>query len=152
MKILTAVAVAAALLLGGCAKKDDTPDAVKQGVVRDLASKFDMTKMDVVVDAVSFRDKEADATVTFVPKGMTASQGMTMRYVMERHDDGLWYIKTRASGIGGAPSASGALPTGHPAMGAGTMGAGMGTEAPAGATPASGSKFNLPAGHPELGQ
>ncbi len=145
MKILTFLVVTA-LLLGGCAKKNDTPDAVKQGVVRDLASKFDMTKMDVIVDSVSFRDKEADATVTFVVKGGTASQGMTMRYVMERHDDGQWYIKSRASsaGAGGADGGSGAMPAGHPAMG--------GPDSSAGATAASGSKLNLPPGHPDLGQ
>jgi hypothetical protein len=149
VKIRTGIAVAAltmsAFVLSGCAQKNDTPDAVKQGVVRDLAKKFDMTKMDVIVDSVSFRDKEADATVTFVVKGGSASQGMTMKYVMERHDDGEWYIKSRAStAAAGAPdgepagtdAAAGAMPAGHPAA----------------ATAASGSKFNLPPGHPELGQ
>ena len=153
MKILTGIAVAAlslsALFISGCAQKNDTPDAVKQGVVRDLAKKFDMTKMDVIVDAVSFRDKEADATVTFVVKGGAASQGMTMKYVMEKHDDGQWYIKSRANATPGAPAAgapaggdnaAGAMPSGHEALGA------------PGAAPASGSKFNLPPGHPELGQ
>jgi hypothetical protein len=154
VKILTGIAVAAltlsALFISGCAQKNDTPDAVKQGVVRDLAKKFDMTKMDVIVDAVSFRDKEADATVTFVVKGGAASQGMTMKYLMEKHDDGQWYIKSRASATPGAAGAAatpaggdgaaGAMPAGHPAMGA------------PGAAPASGSKFNLPPDHPELGQ
>jgi hypothetical protein len=153
VKILTGIAVVAltmsAYVLTGCAPKNDTPDAVKQGVVRDLAKKFDMTKMDVIVDSVSFRDKEADATVTFTVKGGSAAQGMTMKYVMERHDDGQWYIKSRASAAGeGAPptganagTGSAAMPAGHPAMGA-----------PEAATSASGSKFNLPPGHPELGQ
>jgi len=145
-----------ALLLGGCAQKNDTPEAVKQGVIRDLAKKFDMSKMDIVVDSVSFRDKEADATVTFMVKGGSAAQGMSMKYVMERHDDGQWYIKTRASATpgAGAPDGSpdgaaggfqngtpGAMPAGHPAMGGSP-----------GAVAPSGSKFNLPEGHPELGQ
>jgi hypothetical protein len=138
-----------ALSLAGCAQKNDTPEAVKQGVVRDLAKKFDMSKMDVIVDSVSFRDKEADATVTFVVKGGSASQGMSMKYLMERHDDNQWYIKSRstgqeASGAGAAGSAAGALPAGHPTMG--------GAAPAVGAPPASGSKFNLPPGHPELGQ
>jgi hypothetical protein len=140
VKILTAIAAAAltigALLLGGCAQKNDTPEAVKQGVVRDLAKKFDMTKMDVIVDSVSFRDKEADATVTFAIKGGSAAQGMTMNYVMERHDDGQWYIKSRASSTS----------AGAPAVGA------PGEGAPDAATSASGSKLNLPPGHPALGQ
>jgi hypothetical protein len=135
VKIPTAIAVTAltmgALILGGCAQKNDTPEAVKQGVVRDLAKKFDMSKMDVIVDSVSFRDKEADATVTFAVKGGSASQGMTMNYVMERHDDGQWYIKSRAS----------ATTPGEPAVGS-----------PDAATSATGSQSSLPPGHPALGQ
>jgi ribosomal protein S6E (S10) len=127
VKIHTALVVA--VLLVGCAQKNDTPEAVKQGVVRDLAKKFDMSKMDVLVDSVSFRDKEAEATVTFVVKGGSASQGMTMRYVMERHDDNQWYIKSRANATGAGGGAAG-----QPA------------------TSATGSKLNLPPGHPELGQ
>lgn len=137
MKILTTVAIAA-LLLTGCAKKNDTPEAIKQGVVRDLAGKFDMSKMDVVVDSVSFRDKEADATVTFMAKGGSPDQGMSMQYVMERHDDNQWYIKSRASAQG-AGGASGAA-AGH--GGAGEM-----------ADPAeTGGSPSLPPGHPVTGQ
>jgi hypothetical protein len=143
VKIVTGLAVLA-LLLGGCAQKNDTPEAVKQGVIRDLATKFDMSKMDVVVDSVSFRDKEADATVTFIVKGGTAEQGMTMKYGMERHGDNQWYIKSRASSSGAGGSAAappgntpGNLPEGHPAMGG---------------APTSGSSLNLPEGHPALGQ
>lgn len=138
MKILLAIAVASlatyAFILGGCAKKNDTPEAVKQGVIRDLSSKFDMTKMDVIVDSVSFRDKEADATVTFAMKGGSAADGMSMKYVMERHDDGQWYIKSRAS----------ATVAGAPAVGA------PGEAAPDAATSATGSQ--LPPGHPAVGQ
>jgi len=97
--LATSVAVAA-LLLAGCAKKNDTPEAIKQGVIRDISKNFNVSNMDVIVDSVSFRDKEADATVTFALKGGNASQGMTMRYTMERHDDGEWYIKSRASASG----------------------------------------------------
>jgi hypothetical protein len=110
-----------ALFLAGCANKNDTPEAIKQGVVRDLAAsgKFDMTKMDVIVSSVSFRDKEADATVTFAPKGGSAADGMNMKYTMERHDDGQWYIKSRSAADSGAVhGASGStLPPGHPNIG-----------------------------------
>jgi hypothetical protein len=136
VKILIAIAVASlatyAFILGGCAKKNDTPEAVKQGVIRDLATKFDMTKMDVIVDSVSFSDKEANATVTFAVKGGSASDGMTMNYVMERHDDGQWYIKSRASATSAAAPAVGAPGEG--------------------ATSATGSQSTLPPGHPALGQ
>ncbi len=129
------------LFSAGCAKKNDTPEAIKQGVIRDISKSFNMASMDVNVDSVSFRDKEADATVSFTLKGGNAAQGMTMRYVMERHDDNQWYIKSRASSGGmGAGGASGALPPGHPAMGS----APMDNPVP------SGSKMNLPPDHPEI--
>jgi len=141
VKILTTVAIAA-LLLAGCAKKNDTPEAIKQGVVRDLAGKFDMSKMDVVVDSVSFRDKEADATVTFMAKGGSPDQGMSMQYVMERHDDNQWYIKSRSSAQGGAGAAgaSGGMPPDHAGA------AEMPDPAETGGSP------NLPPGHPSTGQ
>lgn len=141
-RLLAATFAVAALFLAACAQKNDTPEAVKQGVVRDLAKKFDMSKMDVIVDSVSFRDKEADATVTFTIKGGSAAQGMTMKYVMERHDDNQWYIKSRANSTpaAGASAGTGEMPAGHNLSG--SMGA------PAG----SGPKYNLPPDHPELGQ
>ena len=154
MKIHTSRGFAAALalailFLAGCAKRNDTPEAIKKGVIRDISKSFNVANMDVIVDSVSFRDKEADATVTFALKGGNASQGMTMKYVMERHDDGEWYIKSRASSAGsGAPGAPGAMPAGHPAMGT-PADSGM---PEAGATPASGSKLNLPSGHMDIGQ
>ncbi len=140
MKFLTSVAIAT-LFLAGCAKKNDTPEAIKQGVLRDISKSFNVSNMDVVVDSVSFRDKEADATVTYMLKGGSADQGMTMRYVMERHDDGQWYIKSRASSAspaGGGGEVSGGLPPGHPDT--------------SGAPGGSGSTSGLPPGHPGLGQ
>jgi hypothetical protein len=128
----------AALALSGCAKKNDTTEAIKAGVVRDISKSFNMSNMDVIVDSVSFRDKEADATVTFTLKGGTRDQGMSMKYLMERHDDGEWYIKSRSSPTGGmgAPGASGSLPAGHPEVSGAPQ---------SGSTP-------LPPGHPALGK
>lgn len=143
MKFWTVIA-ALALILGGCAKKNDTPEAIKQGVIRDISKSFNMANMDVIVDSVSFRDKEADATVTFTIKGGTAAQGMSMRYVMERRDDNQWYIKSRASTGAGAPGGSGAMPAGHPGMGSAPM------DGPVSATGA--SKLNLPPDHPDIGK
>lgn len=134
MKIVTAVAIAA-LFLVGCAKKNQTPEAIRQGVIRDISKSFKMDSMDVVVDSVSFRDKEADATVTFNLKGGQPGQGMSMKYVMEQHSDGDWYIKSRASmaGTEGAGGGTGSMPAGHPDMNGGSDGA-------------------LPPGHPTTGQ
>jgi hypothetical protein len=50
--------------------------------------------MDVSVDSVSFREKEADAKVSFRPKGGDASQSITMSYSLERAGDE-WRIKNR---------------------------------------------------------
>jgi hypothetical protein len=115
----------AALVLAGCAKNIDTPEAVKQGIIRDIGKKVDVQNMDVSVDSVSFREKEATASVSFRPKGCDRSQSITMTYSMERQGDE-WHVKDRnmqrheqaqpGTGAGAAPPiAPGApLPPGHP--------------------------------------
>jgi hypothetical protein len=112
----------AALVLAGCAKNIDTPEAVKEGVIKDIAKKVDVQSMDVNVDSVSFREKEADAKVSFRPKGAAASQSITMNYSLERQGDE-WHIKSRnmqahAQEQPGAPGQT-ALPPGHPPAGTG---------------------------------
>ena len=113
----------AALLLAGCSKNIDTTEAVKDGIIKDIASKktVDVNTMDVTVDSVSFREKEADAIVSFTPKGMPHSQSMSMSYALERQGDE-WHIKTRAmvtphdqEAPGQSPH--GDLPPGHPGAG-----------------------------------
>lgn len=136
------------LLLAACSSNVDTPEAVRQGIVNDLSKRMDVKNMDVSVDSVSFRDKEADALVSFAPKGAPRSQGMTMRYKMQRSGNE-WHIASRSSGDlqrhqqSGAPGQSGGemngqLPPGHPTVG-GAMGGGDGANNP-----------NLPAGHPAI--
>ena len=127
----------AAILLAGCAKNIDTPEAVKDGVLKDIAKKVDVGSMDVNVDSVSFREKEADAQVSFMPKGAPRSQAITMSYVLERQGDE-WHIKSRTMsmhGAAGTQPAGGqaALPPGHPGM----------SGAPNPGTP-------LPPGHPQV--
>ena len=109
-------------MLAGCAKNIDTPEAVKEGVLKDIAKKVDVQSMDVNVDSVSFREKEADAKVSFRPKGAAASQSITMNYSLERQGDE-WHIKSRNMQAHeqqqpGAPGET-ALPPGHPAAGSG---------------------------------
>ena len=84
----------AAILLAGCAKNIDTPEAVKQGVIKDIAKKVDVKNMDVNVDSVSFRGKEATASVSFRPKGGDPKQSITMNYNMEKQGDE-WRVKGR---------------------------------------------------------
>lgn len=150
-----ALLAALALTLAACSKNIDTMDAVKQGVIRDIPKDINLGGMDVNVVSVSFRGKEADAVVTFAPKG--GPPMMNMKYVMERKGDE-WHIKSRASGATAHASAdptqadptqadptqSGAaapqaLPPGHPSGPAPAAG-----EAPKGA--------DLPSGHPPLGK
>ena len=111
----------AALFLAACSKNIDTPEAVKEGVIKDIAKKVDVQAMDVNVDSVSFREKEADAKVSFKPKGADRSQSITMNYSLERQGDE-WRIKSRnmqahEAQQPGVPGQT-ALPPGPPSAGA----------------------------------
>ena len=127
--------------LAGCSKNIDTTEAVKQGVLRDIPKDVNVGNMDVSVVSVSFRGQEADAVVSFAPKG--GPPMMSMNYTMERKANE-WHIKKRAAGDiqkhaaqmpadhgGGSPSGGSAppltgnetqLPPGHPSVGANTDG------------------------------
>lgn len=123
----------AALLLAGCSKNIDTPEAVKEGVIKDIQKKVDIGNMDINVDSVSFRENEADAQVSFSPKGGGKSQAITMTYLLERKGDE-WHIKSRGmSAHAQQQPGQTALPAGHPAV----------SGAPQPGTP-------LPPGHPQI--
>jgi hypothetical protein len=133
-------ALAAVLLAVGCSRNIDTPEAVKQGVIKDLGKRMDIQNMDVSVDSVSFRDREADAVVSFAPKGSPRAQGMTMRYKLQRTGNE-WHIASRSSGdlqrhALGEGEGGGQLPAGHPPIGQSGSGAPNGS--------------NLPPGHPQI--
>lgn len=129
----------ATLLLAGCSKNIDTTEAVKEGVIKDIAKKVDVSSMDINVDSVSFRQNEADAQVSFMPKGAPRSQAITMTYLLERQGDE-WHIKSRnmqshaqqQPGAPALPPGQTTLPPGHPSVN---------TTAPG--TP-------LPPGHPQV--
>jgi hypothetical protein len=124
----------AALLLAGCSKNIDTTEAVREGVIKDISKKVDVGSMDINVDSVSFRQNEADAQVSFMPKGGGRSQAITMTYLLERQGDE-WHIKNRNmnSHTQQQQPGQGALPAGHPTV--------SGTPQPG--TP-------LPPGHPQV--
>jgi hypothetical protein len=142
------IGAAALAALAGCSNKNvDSLEAVRQGVIKDIAKNVNVGAMDVNVVSVSFRDKEADATVQFMPKGGTAQQGLTMNYTMERQG-AEWHIKKRAQSdlqrhaaqaSSGVMDGSGSqpLPPGHPAT--------SGSDSP---TAPDGKQ--LPPGHPPL--
>jgi hypothetical protein len=151
--VKTVTVCIAALVLAGCAKNIDTTEAVRDGILKDIGKKVDVQNMDLSVDSVSFREKEATASVSFRPKGGDRSQSVSMTYSMERKGDE-WHVKDRnmqrheqaqpGTASPGPITPGAPLPPGHPSMGAVPGGA-----LPDGAPPA-GTK--LPAGHPQLNQ
>jgi hypothetical protein len=117
------------LALAGCGSDIRNERAVRQGVLDYLSSRsgLNLSSMNINVTSVVFRKDEADATVSFSPKGASgAAGGMTMRYVLERKGS-RWVVKGRADSGGNphggamqAPGAGmnppGALPPGHPTV------------------------------------
>ena len=119
MKTSVVAVFAAALLLSGCKKAGDGKEAIRQGVLEHLAGRsgLDLKLMDVELASVTFRENEADAVVSFRPKGSSEpGQGMQMQYTLEKKGD-RWVVKGRrdtgGAPHGGAPPA-GAMPPGHP--------------------------------------
>lgn len=126
--------LASLLFLVSCAKDIQNPAAVKQGVMDYLKQRsaeigIDMNAMNVTVSSLSFEKDVARAAVSFAPKGVPVSSGMTMNYVLDRKGD-KWVVRGRQSsaanphGAGqalpgtqdlpGSESQPGALPPGHP--------------------------------------
>ena len=57
--------IAAALLLAGCGKSNNNTEALKAGLMKDLASKVDVNNMDVTLTDAKFNGDEAEVNVTF---------------------------------------------------------------------------------------
>ena len=115
-----AIPLAVLVLLTACGRRNDTSEAVRQGVLDYLGTRgnLNMAAMNVDVTSVSFRKDEADATVSFTAKGAPAGKGMVIRYTLSRKGD-KWVVKdsvnphgTSAAPPAGAPE--GGLPPGHP--------------------------------------
>jgi hypothetical protein len=116
-------AALAGLLLVACSRGIQNEAAVRQGVIDHLSSRQDLnlSRMQVDVTSVSFRQNEADVTVSFRPKGGDASSGMRMQYTLERKGN-RWVVKGRGTGPHGqlpAPMPGAQMPAGHPPMGSG---------------------------------
>ena len=115
-----------------------------------LASKG-MTEqmMDIDVKSVAFHGDEAEAQISFRPKGQPESTGFQAPYLLAKKGGG-WTVKGRKSG-GASQHGAGGMPQG---MGGGTPnphGA-----APGGGTitpdmmPPSGGQMKMPPGHPAV--
>jgi hypothetical protein len=121
------------LCIAGCNRGIQSKDAVRQGIVDHLATRgLNMSGMDLQVSSVQFNGNQADATVSFVPKGGNPSQGMTMQYHLEQQGN-KWVVVGRRDS--GAPHGGSAAP------GAGNPHGGM---APGGETAAPGAAGKMP--------
>ena len=105
----------ALLSLFGCAKNIQTKEAVQAALMDHLTkvSGLNMGQMKMEVGSVSFRQNEADATVSFVPNGMDPAQGMRMVYTLERKGD-TWAVKSKRGGMHDNSAPPAAVPPGHP--------------------------------------
>ena len=126
MKRTLLAAVALAALLIGCRGNVHSNEAIRQAVIDHLSSRksldLDLSAMEVQVTSVSIRENQADATLSFRPRGGDATAGMSMRYALELKDN-KWTVKNKAEtggsphGAGGAQGGAqggGQLPPGHP--------------------------------------
>lgn len=119
------VLIVSLLCLAGCSHGNiDTKEAVRQGVIDYLAGRqnLNVSSMNVEVASVTFKENEADAVVTFAPKGATGAP-ITIPYTLERKGS-RWVVKPHAAGQsphGTMPPAaaappSGDMPPGHPTV------------------------------------
>ncbi len=114
----------ALLLAAACKKETNTKDALRQAVIDHLATRkgldLNMSSLNVVITAMNVRETDADATVSFEPRG--GGSGMNMKYMFERQGD-KWVVKGKqdsgAAHGAAAPPAEGSveLPPGHPPAG-----------------------------------
>ena len=116
-----------AMALASCGRNIHNQAAVRQGVLDHLAGRnFNLAAMDVSVTNVIYHKDQADATVSFTPKGSKGGAGLVMRYTLQLEGN-RWVVKGAseaggshsggAGAMGGNPHAGGgALPPGHPAV------------------------------------
>ena len=122
------------MCLAGCNRGVQDKDAVRQGVLDHLAQvQLNVASMNVEVTSVQFNGDQAQATVTFTPKGGSASQSMSMQYQMEKKG-GRWSVVGRKD------------------AGASPHGGSMPAAAPGGENPHGGGKMPSPEDLPPAGQ
>jgi len=107
VKFLPAI-VALLWALTGCNNASQSQEAIRQAVIDSVTSKVNVGAMDVDVTSISFKGSEADAVVSFRPKGAGPGSGMAWEYTLEQKS-GNWIVKDRKP-AGGAPH--GAMPNG----------------------------------------
>lgn len=107
------------LFLAGCGRGVQNEAAIRQGVIDYLSAKsgLNVSSMQIDVASVSYRQNEADALISFRPKGGAPGAGMQIRYMLERQGN-RWVVKGKGAGAHGQAGA-GQMPAGHPQMGGG---------------------------------
>lgn len=115
MKLRVCLLLAAALC--GCARKAENTEAVRQAILQRVSKSMSLEQMDVTVTSVSFHGDQADAVVSFAPKGMPSSP-VTFQYNLQRQGSS-WVVQGHAqsAGHGGGmsrPDPHAAMPAGHP--------------------------------------
>lgn len=99
---------------------------MRQAILDHLKGRgMNLPQMDVTLTSVQFNGKNADATVSFAPKGSNAGQGMSMSYRLEKQEN-KWVVVGRQD-AGAVPHGGAAAPSG---------GAMPGTESPQGSSAA----------------
>jgi hypothetical protein len=106
----------------GCGRNIQTQEAIRRGVIDHLSKRsgLDVNSMQIEVSSVNFRANEADAVISFRPKGAAdPGAGMQMMYTLERKGN-QWVVKSKAGAGGAAPHGAGMstpgseVPAGHP--------------------------------------
>ena len=105
------------LVLGGCKKDIQNEAAVKQGIMKYLASRQGLVAMDVSVTSMSFQADRCDAMVHFQAKGNTSpGAGLDMKYQLIKKGSE-WVVQGRegaSAGHGQGMAPGGQMPAGHP--------------------------------------
>ena len=99
--------------LAGCNRGAHDKEAIRQGVLDHLAGvQLNVASMNVEVTSFQIDGNQAQATVSFSPKGGSAAQGMSMQYRLEQKG-GRWAVVGRKD-AGASPHGGGAMPPAAP--------------------------------------
>jgi hypothetical protein len=121
MSVIRSLLIALPLmLLASCAKDINNKEAIREAVIEHLnavqgQTGLSMSSFDIEVGSMSFQKDQATATISFKPKA--GGEGMTMPYAFEKKG-GKWVVRSRMESGPGGHGSGGALPPGHPKVGA----------------------------------
>jgi len=101
--------------LAACNRGARDKEAIRQGVLDHLTQvQLNVASMNVEVTSVQINGNQAQATVSFTPKGGNAAQGMSMQYQLEKKGDA-WAVVGRKD-AGSSPHGGGGMPPAAPGV------------------------------------